>query len=163
LEKPKARYTLTDLVFGISPRIHAAGPIKDARGAVKLLISDCEESALLNSQGINQLNDRRKEHDQLITSQALQLIDTDPAEISRKTTVLYQPHWHKGVIGIVASRLIEKYYRPTVILTESNGLASGSARSVAGFDLYRALCACEDLLEQFGGHTFAAGLTLKKE
>src|SRR5690606_923694 len=98
-----------------------------------------------------------------ITSQAMALIDADPELIARKSTVLYHPEWHKGVIGIVASRLIEKYYRPTIVMTESNGLAAGSARSVDGFNLYEALSACDDLLEQFGGHQYAAGLTIQKE
>ncbi|HEY0899151.1 MAG TPA: DHHA1 domain-containing protein, partial [Sphingobacteriaceae bacterium] len=112
---------------------------------------------------INNKNTERKEHDSSITEQALAMIERDSSMISRKTTVVYDESWHKGVIGIVASRLIEKYYRPTVVLTHSNGHVAGSARSVAGFDLYQALHSCSDLLDQFGGHKYAAGLTMKTE
>lgn len=155
--------TITDVVFTIGPRINAAGRIDDAKHAVNLLIADNETLATEKSQIINVKNSERKEHDQNITEQALAMIDTDPLLINRKTTVLYKPDWHKGVIGIVASRLIEKYYRPTIIMTNSNGYAAGSARSVIGFDLYEALSKCADLLEQFGGHKYAAGLTMKTE
>ncbi len=155
--------TITDVVFTIGPRINAAGRIDDAKHAVKLLICDDEENALEHSALINLKNTERKGHDAQITEEALALIDCSPELINRKTTVLYQQNWHKGVIGIVASRLTEKYYRPTVVLTHSNGYLAGSARSVAGYDLYEALYQCKDLLEQFGGHKYAAGLTLKPE
>ncbi|MFA6945378.1 MAG: single-stranded-DNA-specific exonuclease RecJ [Pedobacter sp.] len=155
--------TITDVVFTIGPRINAAGRIDDAKHAVNLLIADNDAIALENGQIINTKNTERKEHDSNITEQALAMIDADPELIKRKTTVVYNAEWHKGVIGIVASRLTEKYYRPTVVLTHSNGYAAGSARSVAGFDLYEALSACSELLEQFGGHKYAAGLTMKTE
>lgn len=155
--------TITDVVFTIGPRINAAGRIDDAKHAVNLLIADTDAVAIEKGQVINLKNSERKEHDSNITDQALALIDSNPELIGRKTTVVYNELWHKGVIGIVASRLTEKYYRPTIVMTKSNGYAAGSARSVAGFDLYEALLECSDLLEQFGGHKYAAGLTLKTE
>lgn len=163
LSGKKEDMTITDVVFTIGPRINAAGRIDDAKHAVNLLIADNEALAHEKSQLINSKNTERKEHDLNITEQALAMIDTDPQLINRKTTVLYKPEWHKGVIGIVASRLTEKYYRPTIVMTNSNGYAAGSARSVIGFDLYEALSECDDLLHQFGGHKYAAGLTMKTE
>ncbi len=160
---PKQHYSLTDIVFMIGPRINAAGRIDDARHAVKLLIADDQKSARDKSAFINLKNTERKEHDSSITEQALEMIRTDPALIDRKTTVVFNEAWHKGVIGIVASRLTEQYYRPTVVLTQSNEQVAGSARSVLGFDLYEALSACSDLLEQYGGHKYAAGLTMRRE
>lgn len=159
----KENLTITDVVFTIGPRINAAGRIDDAKHAVSLLIADTEAIAFEKGQVINLKNTERKEHDSDITGQALALIDADPELIRRKTTVVYNEGWHKGVIGIVASRLTEKYYRPTIVMTLSNGYAAGSARSVLGFDLYEALLECGDLLEQFGGHKYAAGLTIKPE
>jgi single-stranded-DNA-specific exonuclease len=156
-------FTITDIVFSIGPRINAAGRIDDAKNAVKLLIADCDENAEDAGFIVNGKNTERKAHDADITMQALNMIDNSPELIHRKTTVLYHESWHKGVIGIVASRLTEKYYRPTIVLTASNGLLAGSARSVKGFDLYEALNSCSHLLEQFGGHQYAAGLTLKEE
>ena len=155
--------TITDVVFTIGPRINAAGRIDDAKHAVNLLIADNDAFAFEKGEIINTKNTERKEHDSLITEQALALIDTNPELIAKKTTVVYNQDWHKGVIGIVASRLTEKYYRPTIVMTNSNGMAAGSARSVIGFDLYEALSECSDLLEQFGGHKYAAGLTMKTE
>ena len=137
--------------------------MKSGKHAVELLISEDERMAKQFSTEIDQYNSDRKNVDSTITCQALRMLAADPEEGFRKTTVLYDPSWHKGVVGIVASRLIETYYRPTVILTESNGLATGSARSVEGFDLYKAIDACSDLLENFGGHMYAAGLTMKIE
>lgn len=156
-------YTVSDLVFTIGPRINAAGRIDDAKHAVNLLIADCAVSASDFGESINLKNTERKEHDLSITGQALNMIDQNPLLINRRSTVVFQENWHKGVIGIVASRLTEKYYRPTVVLTQSNGHVTGSARSVHGFDLYEALCGCSDLLLQFGGHKYAAGLTLLPE
>jgi len=115
------------------------------------------------STSIDVQNTQRKDFDLRITEEALAIIDGDEALKRQKTTVVFQPDWHKGVIGIVATRLTEKYYRPTVVLTQTNGHVSGSARSVVGFDLYEALSACSDLLDQFGGHKYAAGLTMKPE
>jgi len=152
-----------DIVFKIGPRINAAGRMKSGKHAVELLISDEERTAKSVGVEIDRFNTDRKNIDSDITLQARQMLSTDPKQDFRKTTVLFDPSWHKGVVGIVASRLIETYYRPTVILTESNGLATGSARSVEGFDLYKAIDACSDLLENFGGHMFAAGLTMKTE
>lgn len=156
-------YTLTDVVFTLAPRINAAGRMNHASEAVKMLL--CTESTVAQEQSllINLQNTERKTSDQSITAEALALIEECEILISKKTTVVYHESWNKGVIGIVASRLIEKYYRPTVVLTASNGLLTGSARSVAGFDLYEALLGCEDLLVQFGGHKFAAGLTIRPE
>ncbi|MEO8795622.1 MAG: single-stranded-DNA-specific exonuclease RecJ, partial [Daejeonella sp.] len=159
----KENFTITDVVFMIGPRINAAGRIDDAKHSVKLLIAEDDAYAFERGQIINQKNSERKIHDSSITEQALALIDNDIDLIGRKTTVVYNEKWHKGVIGIVASRLTEKYYRPTVVLTESNGHIAGSARSVLGFDLYEALSECSELLEQFGGHKYAAGLTMKAE
>ena len=159
----KDGYTITDVVFMIGPRINAAGRIDDAKHAVKLLIADTPEIASASGQDINLKNTERKFHDSSITEQALAMIDCDPQLMSQKTTVVYDEGWHKGVIGIVASRLTEKYYRPTIVLTKSNGHIAGSARSVLGFDLYEALSECSDLLLQFGGHKYAAGLTMMPE
>ncbi len=161
----KAELNITDLVFVVGPRINAAGRIEHGKKAVELLTSEDESVAEIAGKGINETNDARRELDKEITTHALSLIERDPVNFppGKKTTVLYHPEWHKGVIGIVASRLIEKHYRPTIMLTQSNGLAVGSARSVHGFDIYRAIDACSDLLEQFGGHKYAAGLTLKTE
>ncbi|HYK75374.1 MAG TPA: single-stranded-DNA-specific exonuclease RecJ [Daejeonella sp.] len=159
----KDNYTITDVVFTLGPRINAAGRIDDAKQAVSLLIADNDELAQKTSEVINLKNTERKFHDSNITEEALAIIDNDQELIQRKTTVVFNQGWHKGVIGIVASRLTEKYYRPTIVLTESNGQVAGSARSVMGFDLYEALSACSDLLDQFGGHKYAAGLTMKRE
>jgi single-stranded-DNA-specific exonuclease len=163
LSGKKENLNITDVVFTIGPRINAAGRIDDAKHAVSLLIADTDAIAFEKGEVINLKNTERKEYDSNITEQALALIDADPELIGRKTTVVYNEKWHKGVIGIVASRLTEKYYRPTIVMTQSNGYAAGSARSVLGFDLYEALLECSDLLEQFGGHKYAAGLTIKTE
>lgn len=156
-------YTLTDIVFTLAPRINAAGRMVHANEAVKMLLCEEDELAREQSDFINFHNTERKTADQSITAEALSLISDCNIMMNRKTTVVYHEEWNKGVIGIVASRLIETYYRPTIVLTKSNGFLTGSARSVAGFDLYEALLGCADLLEQFGGHKFAAGLTMKME
>ena len=155
--------TIEDVVFKIGPRINAAGRMETGSKAVDLLVSRDTALAIGISKEINNFNLERRSVDRIITTEALRMISEDQRTVNSKTTVLYNPTWKKGVIGIVASRLIETYYRPTVILTESNGFATGSARSVPGYDLYQAIEACSDLLESFGGHMFAAGLTLKKE
>ncbi|MDQ1296362.1 MAG: single-stranded-DNA-specific exonuclease [Bacteroidota bacterium] len=155
--------TIEDVVFKIGPRINAAGRMETGSKAVELLISSDTKLANGFSKEINSFNIERRSVDRSITSEAMRMISEDQRRVNSKTTVLYNPSWKKGVIGIVASRLIETYYRPTVILTESNGFATGSARSVQGYDLYQAIEACSDLLESFGGHMYAAGLTLKKE
>jgi single-stranded-DNA-specific exonuclease len=159
----KPSFGVTDVVFFIGPRINAAGRIADAKDAVRLMISDDIETAKTISELVNQHNNERRSFDSTITEHAFRMIEEDPTFTNKKATVLFYSEWHKGVIGIVASRLIEKYYRPTIILTESNGMATGSARSVEGFDLYAAIEQCADLLEQYGGHTHAAGLTLRVE
>jgi single-stranded-DNA-specific exonuclease len=155
--------TVEDVVFKIGPRINAAGRMETGGRAVELLISDETRNAAEISREISTYNNERRSVDRIITTEAMRMISEDKRNANAKTTVLYNPSWRKGVIGIVASRLIETYYRPTVILTESNGFATGSARSVQEYDLYQAIEACSDLLESFGGHMFAAGLTLKKE
>lgn len=155
--------TLNEIVFFIGPRINAAGRIDHAVHAVSLLIAETEKEAFDFCEVLNLKNNERKEFDQSITLEAIALIEEDDTAKHRKSTVLYNAEWHKGVIGIVASRLIDKYYRPTIILTESNGHAAGSARSVNGFDIYEAISACSHLLDQYGGHKYAAGLTMKIE
>ncbi len=155
--------TIEDVVFKIGPRINAAGRMESGSKVVELLVSSDIKQAADISREINSFNLERRTIDRDITTQAMRMISDDKRAINAKTTVLYNPSWKKGVIGIVASRLIETYYRPTVILTESNGFATGSARSVQGYDLYQAIESCSDLLESFGGHMFAAGLTMKKE
>lgn len=155
--------TIEDVVFRIGPRINAAGRMEAGSKAVDLLVSSEPRLAAGISKEIDQFNKDRRTIDRSITSEAMKMIARNHNSKESKTTVLYNPEWKKGVIGIVASRLIETYYRPTVILTESNGFATGSARSVQGYDLYQAIEACSDLLESFGGHMFAAGLTMKKE
>ncbi len=155
--------SLNEVVFFIGPRINAAGRIDHAQHAVSLLIAETEKEAFDLCEVVNIKNNERKEFDQTITLEAITLIEEDVSAKQRKSTVLYNAEWHKGVIGIVASRLIDKYYRPTIILTESNGHAAGSARSVNGFDIYEAISACSDLLDQYGGHKYAAGLTMPIE
>jgi len=155
--------SIEDVVFKIGPRINAAGRMEVGSKVVELLVSNDVKLAAGISKEINNFNIERRSIDRSITTEAMRMISEDQSRVNAKTTVLYNPSWKKGVIGIVASRLIETYYRPTVILTESNGFATGSARSVQGYDLYQAIEACSDLLESFGGHMYAAGLTLKKE
>ncbi len=156
-------FTLTDVVFTLAPRINAAGRMDHAREAVKMMLCDEKESADVQSILINLQNTERKTSDKNITAEALDLIGTCEILKQKKTTVVYNEDWNKGVIGIVASRLTETYFRPTIVLTQSNGYLTGSARSVPGFDLYEALLNCADLLVQFGGHKFAAGLSMLPE
>ena len=155
--------TIEDIVFKIGPRINAAGRMETGSKAVDLLVSKNTALATGISKEISAFNMERRNVDRSITTEALRMIAEDKHSLNAKTTVLFCPNWKKGVVGIVASRLIDTYYRPTIVLTESNGFAAGSARSVQGYDLYQAIDACSDLLESFGGHMFAAGLTLKKE
>ncbi len=152
---------VTDLVFIIGPRINAAGRIAHGSEAVTLLIENDYDKAIEKTKKVQENNTNRKTLDKDITEEALAMVDNDVVLIGKKTTVLYQEHWHKGVIGIVASRLIEKYHRPTIILASSNGQAVGSGRSVPGFDLHDAIDACSEHLVQFGGHKYAAGLTIE--
>lgn len=156
----KNEIDVTSVVFTLGPRINAAGRIAHGRAAVELLISKTEEEANTLAEKINLKNEVRRQVDADITEEALAMIESDVALKEAKSTVLFKNTWHKGVIGIVAARCVEKYYRPTVILTESNNKITGSARSINGFDLYNAILECSDLLEKFGGHKYAAGLTL---
>lgn len=153
---------INGIVFTLGPRINAAGRVAHASAAVELLISKSEEEALELAEKVNLKNDLRRQFDLDTTEEALAMIAGDEGLRMAKSTVLFKNTWHKGVIGIVAARCIEKYYRPTVILTESNDKITGSARSVNGFDLYEAILSCGDLLEKFGGHKYAAGLTMSK-
>ena len=154
---------ISSIVFGFAPRINAAGRMGDAKRSVRMLLASSKEEAFEVADVINESNKERRSKDTNITKEALQMIEDDDFLRSANSTVLYKESWHKGVIGIVASRCIEKYYRPTIILTQSNGKASGSARSVHGFNVHHAIESCSDLLDQFGGHMYAAGLTLPVE
>jgi single-stranded-DNA-specific exonuclease len=163
LSKVTRELTISDIVFVIAPRINAAGRIESGNRAVELLISKDVDVAKFKGDEINDHNTYRKELDTEITEQALLQIENDETFLNRKSTVVYSDSWHKGVIGIVASRLTDKYYRPTVVMTQTNGHVAGSARSVKDFDVYNAIESCADLLDQFGGHMYAAGLTMKVE
>lgn len=154
----KRDMTIADLVFIIAPRINAAGRMDDARKAVELFIEQDETKAKVLAEVLHTDNHERRATDREMTDEALAILQEETEK--KYTTVLYRPHWHKGVVGIVASRLIEHYYRPTIVLTESNGKITGSARSVNGFNIYDAIHDCNDLLENYGGHNFAAGITL---
>jgi single-stranded-DNA-specific exonuclease len=155
--------TIDDIVFKIGPRINAAGRIETGNSSVELLTAENEKDALGKGDLINDFNNTRRNIDSNITKEALDVLSGTKEMQGKKTTVIFNPGWHKGVVGIVASRLTETYYRPTIVLTESNGFITGSARSVSGFDLYKAIESCSNLLENFGGHMYAAGLTMKKE
>jgi single-stranded-DNA-specific exonuclease len=158
--KIKKEFSISDLVFVLGPRINAAGRIEHGSKAVELLIADTPEHAEEIARQINLTNTKRKDLDQNITLEAIKIIESNELELTKKTTVVFNENWHKGVVGIVASRLVEKFYRPTIVLTQSNGKITGSARSVKDFDVYEAIEACSDLLDQYGGHKYAAGLTL---
>lgn len=162
LSQNKNDLDVSGVVFTLGPRINASGRVAHASGAVELLISKSEEEALALAEKVNLKNDIRRQFDMDTTEEALAMIDGSETLRTAKSTVLFKNTWHKGVIGIVAARCIEKYYRPTVILTESNDKITGSARSVSGFDLYEAVVQCGDLLEKFGGHKYAAGLTMNR-
>ena len=166
--------TIDDIVFKIGPRINAAGRMRmdeypedsvpsGGYAAVKLLVEGNEEAAREFGDVIDNFNQDRKSIDRSVTQEAHDFVENNPQLKAQKSTVIYNPKWMKGIVGIVASRLIETYYRPTVVLTQSNGFVTGSARSIPGFDLYQAVESCSDLLENFGGHMYAAGLTMKPE
>ena len=155
--------TISDIVFKIGPRLNASGRIEHGKKSVQILVSEDEEKSNLIGEEIDSYNEIRKTLDRDITQEALEMIERNDELKFMNSTVLYNRDWHKGVVGIVASRVTEQYYRPSIILTESNGLATGSARSVRDFDLYEAIGKCSDLLESYGGHMYAAGLTLKIE
>ena len=159
----KHRITIDEIVFKIGPRINAAGRMESGRTAVDMLTASDDDNALEIGTHINEHNNDRKKIDREITEEALKMVLQIPDFDKKKSTLVYNPNWHKGVVGIVASRLVEAYYRPTIVMTKSNGFITGSARSVAGFDLYDAIESCSDLLENFGGHMYAAGLTIKEE
>lgn len=159
----KRRITISDLVFLLGPRINAAGRIDSATDSVRLLISNNTDYAFKLGKQINSLNNTRRELDSNITREALKMLDDDIDIDNKKATVVYREDWHKGVVGIVASRLIDNYYRPTIVLTKADGLITGSARSVKNFDVYDAIDSASHLLENFGGHKYAAGLALKPE
>ncbi len=154
---------IADLVFVIGPRVNAAGRMDEAKKAVEFFIETDPEKSKELAAGLHSDNFDRKEVDKTITQEALNMLHADELKAERKSTVLYQPHWHKGVVGIVASRLIDHYYRPTIVLTSSNGKVSGSARSISGFNIYEAIHACRDLLENYGGHFYAAGMTMDED
>lgn len=155
--------TVDDIVFKIGPRINAAGRMESGRMAVELLTAADAATAMAIGRQINESNNERKNIDREITQEALEMVQSGRCLSNVNATIVYNPKWNKGVVGIVASRLVEAYYRPTVVLTKSNGFVTGSARSISGFDLYEAIDSCSDLLENFGGHMYAAGLTLKEE
>lgn len=155
--------TVNDIIFKIGPRINASGRMMKGKEAVDLLLANSTEDAREKSMNIDHYNDDRRELDKRITDEAILFIDQKMDMKSKKSIVIYNETWHKGVIGIVASRLTEKHLRPAVVLTKSQGMITGSARSVMGFDVYKAIEACKDILENFGGHTYAAGLSLKEE
>lgn len=159
----KGTLSINNVVFVIAPRINAAGRMDDARKAVQLFIEDDKEKAYALAELLHSDNTDRKEADSSITEEALSIINSDETLKTKKTTVVFRDHWHKGVVGIVASRLIETYYRPTVVLTKSGDILAGSARSVAGFNLYEAIHACREYLLGYGGHFAAAGLSLLPE
>ena len=156
--------TINELVFKIGPRINACGRMKSGRAAVELLLTDDPVFARQQAEEVNHHNDDRRDCDSETTREALELLQADPDYPNRRSTVVYVPHWHKGVLGIVASRLMESYYRPTIVLSAGeDGIISGSARSVDGFDVYAAIDSCHDLLTNFGGHKYAAGLSMREE
>ena len=153
--------TINELVFKIGPRINACGRMKSGRAAVELLLTDDPVFARQQAEEVNQHNEDRRDCDSETTREALELLQADPDYPNRRSTVVYAPHWHKGVLGIVASRLMETHYRPTIVLSAGeDGIISGSARSVDGFDVYAAIDSCHDLLTNFGGHKYAAGLSM---
>ena len=155
------KLTINDLVYKIGPRINACGRMKSGRAAVELLLTDDPDFARQQAEEVNHHNEDRRDCDTETTKEALAQLQDDPTFANRRSTVVYAPHWHKGVVGIVASRLTETYYRPTIVLTAGeNGIISGSARSVGGFDIYAAIDSCLDLLTNFGGHKYAAGLSM---
>jgi single-stranded-DNA-specific exonuclease len=155
--------TVSDIVFKIGPRINASGRMMNGKEAVDLLLAKDFESAKEKSENIDQYNDDRRELDKRTTDEAYAIIEKNPHLIDGKVVMVFDRGWHKGVIGIVASRLTEKYYKPAIVLTQSNGFISGSARSITGFDIYAAIESTKDILENFGGHTFAVGITIREE
>jgi len=158
ITKRKDNWRISDIVFGIAPRINAAGRLQHGKIAVELLIEKDYKKAMLMAARIEELNLERRDIERIMTEEALEMVSTNT-----KSTVVFSSSWHKGVVGICASRLIENHYKPTIVLSEKDGILTGSARSVKGFDLYTAIKKCDKYLEKFGGHMYAAGLSLKKE
>jgi single-stranded-DNA-specific exonuclease len=161
--QPKASLTISDIVFGIGPRINAAGRISDAKAAVAVLIEKDFNTARKLARVLQERNHERKELDNDITREAISLVENSNVLLAKKSTVLFGNQWHKGVIGIVASRLVEQFYKPTIVFSENDGMLTGSARSVKDFDIHEAIGNCGDLVEQYGGHKYAAGLSIKSE
>jgi single-stranded-DNA-specific exonuclease len=154
---------MSDIIFRIGPRINASGRVQNGKAAVALLVEENDKVANMQANLINHYNDQRKDLDKSMTEEANNIVQSLDPEHESKALVIYNPEWHKGIVGIVASRLAEVFCRPSVVLTRSEDMATGSARSVGGFDVYKAVENCRDLLENFGGHTYAAGLTMKVE
>lgn len=159
----KSSLSISDIVFGIGPRINAAGRIADAKAAVAVLIEKDFNTARKLAKVLQERNHERKELDNDITREAISLVETSPELLAKKSTVLFGNQWHKGVIGIVASRLVEQFYKPTIVFSENDGMLTGSARSVKDFDIHEAIGACNDVVEQYGGHKYAAGLSIRTE
>ncbi len=159
----KSALSISDIVFGIGPRINAAGRIADAKAAVAVLIEKDFNTARKLAKVLQDRNHERKELDNDITREAISLVETSPELLAKKSTVLFGNQWHKGVIGIVASRLVEQFYKPTIVFSENDGMLTGSARSVKDFDIHEAIGACSDVVEQYGGHKYAAGLSIRTE
>lgn len=155
--------TMNDIIFKIGPRINASGRMQNGGMAVSLLVEKNPADAHKKAEQINDFNEQRKDLDKSMTEQANQIVESISHQNELHSIVIYNEEWHKGLIGIVASRLTEIYFRPAVVLTRTDGIATGSARSVSGFDIYKAIESCRDILENFGGHTYAAGLSLKVE
>ena len=159
----KSSLSISDIVFGIGPRINAAGRIADAKAAVAVLIEKDFNTARKLAKVLQERNHERKELDNDITREAISLVETSPELLAKKSTVLFGNQWHKGVIGIVASRLVEQFYKPTIVFSENDGMLTGSARSVKDFDIHEAIGTCSDVVEQYGGHKYAAGLSIRTE
>ncbi len=159
----KSKYTIQDIIFGIGPKINAAGRIADAKSAVKVLIEQDYSTARQLSRILNDRNDERKELDTDITKDAISIVENTPGLLDRKSIVLRGEDWHKGVIGIVASRMVEQFYKPTIVFSLNDGMYTGSARSVKNFDIHEAIQSCAQYVDQFGGHKYAAGLSLKRD
>jgi single-stranded-DNA-specific exonuclease len=155
--------TISDVVFSLGPRINAPGRMAHAKASVEILISEDPSIGRKMAESLNLVNDKRRATDELMTSEALESIALDLNIGDKKTIVLHNPDWHKGVVGIVASRLVEKFYRPTIIFSETDGVLTGSARSIKGYSIYQGIKSCEHLVNQFGGHDFAAGVSMPKE
>jgi len=159
----KSKYSIQDIIFGIGPKINAAGRIADAKSAVKVLIEQDFSTARQLSRILNDRNDERKELDTDITKDAVNIVENTPGLLDRKSIVLRGEDWHKGVVGIVASRMVEQFYKPTIVFSLNDGVYTGSARSVKNFDIHEAIQCCSEFVDQFGGHKYAAGLSVKLE